>query len=49
MQGSDEVSKDRFTCPCWPFWLPNLSAKSKYKETSDAGLTTNIPINLPEC
>lgn len=30
-------------------WETALDMNSKYKETSDGGLATNIPISLPEC
>jgi L-serine dehydratase len=30
-------------------WETALDMNAKYKETSDGGLATNIPISLPEC
>ena len=30
-------------------WETAMDMNSKYKETSDGGLATNIPISLPEC
>ena len=30
-------------------WETALDMNSKYKETSDGGLATNIPLSLPEC
>ncbi len=49
LQGNPELAKVSLDAVVKTMWETALDMNSKYKETSDGGLATNIPVNLSEC
>lgn len=49
MQGDPTRAKVSLDGVIKTMWETALDMNSKYKETSDGGLATNIPVNLSEC
>jgi L-serine dehydratase len=49
LQGDPETAKVSLDGVIKTMWETALDMNSKYKETSDGGLATNIPVNLSEC
>jgi len=49
LQSNPDKAKVSLGAVVKTMWETALDMNSKYKETSDGGLATNIPISLPEC
>ncbi len=49
LQSNPDKAKVSLDAVVNTMWETALDMNSKYKETSDGGLATNIPISLPEC
>jgi len=49
LQSNPEKAKVSLDAVVRTMWETAQDMNSKYKETSDGGLATNIPISLPEC
>ncbi|PUZ24286.1 L-serine dehydratase [Chitinophaga costaii] len=49
LQSNPDLAKVSLDAVVKTMWETALDMNSKYKETSDGGLATNIPISLPEC
>jgi L-serine dehydratase len=49
LQSNPDQAKVSLDAVVNTMWETALDMNSKYKETSDGGLATNIPISLPEC
>lgn len=49
LQSDGELMKITLDTVIKTMWETAQDMSSKYKETADGGLATNIPINLPEC
>lgn len=49
LQSNPEKAKVSLDAVVNTMWETALDMNSKYKETSDGGLATNIPLSLPEC
>lgn len=49
LQSNPDKAKVSLDAVVHTMWETALDMNSKYKETSDGGLATNIPISLPEC
>lgn len=49
LQTNPDKAKVSLDAVVHTMWETALDMNSKYKETSDGGLATNIPISLPEC
>jgi L-serine dehydratase len=49
LQSDGELMKVSLDTVIKTMWETAQDMSSKYKETADGGLATNIPINLPEC
>ena len=49
LQSNPDKAKVSLGAVVRTMWETALDMNSKYKETSDGGLATNIPISLPEC
>ncbi|TDO21515.1 L-serine ammonia-lyase [Pedobacter duraquae] len=49
LQSNPDKAKVSLDAVVRTMWETALDMNSKYKETSDGGLATNIPISLPEC
>lgn len=49
LQGDPETAKVSLDGVIKTMWETALDMNEKYKETSDGGLATNIPVNLSEC
>jgi L-serine dehydratase len=49
LQGDPDTAKVSLDGVIKTMWETALDMNSKYKETSDGGLATNISVNLPEC
>lgn len=49
LQSNPDKAKVSLDAVVKTMWETALDMNSKYKETSDGGLATNIPISLPEC
>ncbi|WP_430406876.1 L-serine ammonia-lyase [Fluviicola sp.] len=49
LQGDPDTAKVSLDGVIKTMWETALDMNSKYKETSDGGLATNIPVNLSEC
>ncbi|WDF81479.1 L-serine ammonia-lyase [Mucilaginibacter sp. KACC 22773] len=49
LQGNPGQAKVSLDAVINTMWETALDMNSKYKETSDGGLATNIPLSLPEC
>ena len=49
LQSNPDKAKVSLDAVVQTMWETALDMNSKYKETSDGGLATNIPISLPEC
>lgn len=49
LQGNPDSAKVSLDGVIKTMWETALDMNSKYKETSDGGLATNISVNLPEC
>ena len=49
LQSNPDKAKVSLDAVVNTMWETALDMNSKYKETSDGGLATNIPLSLPEC
>lgn len=49
LQSNPDKAKVSLDAVVNTMWETAMDMNSKYKETSDGGLATNIPISLPEC
>ncbi|WP_432710455.1 L-serine ammonia-lyase [Pedobacter sp.] len=49
LQSNPDKAKVSLDAVVNTMWETAIDMNSKYKETSDGGLATNIPISLPEC
>ncbi|WP_134087632.1 L-serine ammonia-lyase [Olivibacter sp. XZL3] len=49
LQSNPEKAKVSLDAVVNTMWETALDMNAKYKETSDGGLATNIPLSLPEC
>ncbi len=49
IQGDSDLMKVSLDTVIKTMWETAQDMSSKYKETADGGLATNIPINVPEC
>jgi L-serine dehydratase len=49
LQSDGEQMKITLDTVIKTMWDTAQDMSSKYKETADGGLATNIPINVPEC
>jgi L-serine dehydratase len=49
LQSNPDKAKVSLDAVVNTMWETALDMNAKYKETSDGGLATNIPISLPEC
>jgi L-serine dehydratase len=49
LQGSPGSAKVSLDGVIKTMWETAMDMNQKYKETSDGGLATNIPVNISEC
>jgi L-serine dehydratase len=49
LHGDPDFAKVTLDAVIRTMWQTALDMNSKYKETSDGGLATHVPISLPEC